>query len=194
MGLLRRALAWSLKPVLRAIARWSKDDDPWERFPYRIPVSRFGRGSYRPFKWYFEGGSLIPIKTLDEICDWLLGCEYAHDDLLFNEADFWQHPRTFEHLRKGDCEDHAIWAWRKLVELDIEAELVSGDWQPPGNKPGGTCGCVSVTTTRSTFSRQLGTVASEWSDPSSKRRLSTSRISASIGHFSTTRTLDSCAR
>src|SRR5262249_30023259 len=47
---------------------------------------------------------------------------------LFNESDFWQHPLTFEHLRKGDCEDHALWAWRKLVELGYPAELFVGQW------------------------------------------------------------------
>lgn len=71
------------------------------------------------------------------MCDWLLACEYLHDEALFNDADFWQHPTTFEHLRKGDCEDHALWAWRKLVELGFEAELISGTWQPQGSEPGG---------------------------------------------------------
>lgn len=66
------------------------------------------------------------MSSLDEIQDWLLQCEYARDEALFNESDFWQHPRTFEQLRRGDCEDHALWAWRKLVELGLEAELVSG--------------------------------------------------------------------
>ena len=123
--------------MLRVVARWSEGDDPWERFSYRVPVSAFGRGSYRPFKWYFEGESQVQVANLDDVCAWLLDCEYIHDDVLFNEPDFWQHPRTFENLRKGDCEDHAIWAWRKLVELGLEAELVSGDWQPPGDTPGG---------------------------------------------------------
>ena len=54
------------------------------------------------------------------------------DDQLFNEIDFWQHPRTFEHLRKGDCEDHALWAWRKLVELGHRAEFFVGQWLAGG--------------------------------------------------------------
>lgn len=137
MRLLRRALAWSLRPLLRAVARHSRNDDPWERIAYRVPLYRFGRGSYKPFRWYFEGPSQVSVSTLDEVCAWLLECEYAHDDTLFNESDFWQHPRTFEYLRRGDCEDHALWAWRKLVELGFEAELVSGTWHPPGDTPGG---------------------------------------------------------
>src|SRR5690348_3236184 len=46
-------------------------------------------------------------------------CEYVRDPV--HERDFWQHPKTFEQLRKGDCEDHALWAWRKLTELGISA-------------------------------------------------------------------------
>jgi len=59
-------------------------------------------------------------------CDWLRACDYVEDETLFNEKDFWQHPRTFEQLRRGDCEDHALWAWRKLRELGIPAEFVKG--------------------------------------------------------------------
>jgi hypothetical protein len=96
-----------------------------------------GRGSYRPFPWDFEGESQVRVSNLDELCEWLLECEYAHDEALFNDADFWQHPRTFEHLRKGDCEDHALWAWRKLAELGYEAELLSGIWHAHDDEPGG---------------------------------------------------------
>jgi hypothetical protein len=95
-------------------------------FPIVSPLHMYGGGSRRDFGWYFEGASAVSVRSLDDIQDWLLGCEYAHDLHLFQEHDFWQHPRTFEQLRKGDCEDHALWAWRKCVELGIEAELVSG--------------------------------------------------------------------
>lgn len=54
----------------------------------------------------------------------------------FHEADFWQHPRTFEHLRKGDCEDHALWAWRKLVEMGYRADLYVGEWPPDDDSDG----------------------------------------------------------
>ncbi|HRQ37164.1 MAG TPA: transglutaminase domain-containing protein [Chloroflexota bacterium] len=32
----------------------------------------------------------------------------------------------FETSRQGDCEDHALWAWRKLVKLGLPAEFVVG--------------------------------------------------------------------
>ncbi len=101
--------------------------DPWRATPQRVPLERFGAGARREFSWYFEGESLVRVDRIDELCAWLLECEYVRDPELFNERDFWQHPRTFEHLRKGDCEDYAVWAWRKLTEMGYDAELVSGE-------------------------------------------------------------------
>lgn len=101
-------------------------DDAWERYDYVAPPSAFGTGSRHEFSWYFEGESTVTATSIDDVQDWLLTCDYEHDPALFNEPDFWQHPRTFERLRRGDCEDHAIWAWRKLVELGYDADLVSG--------------------------------------------------------------------
>ncbi|HEU4996892.1 MAG TPA: hypothetical protein VFT29_18875 [Gemmatimonadaceae bacterium] len=120
-------------PLLRGLIRIVGVGDPWDRFPRRFPVRVFGTGSKREFRWYFEGHSSVDAQSLDDVCDWLLDCEYVSDPDLFHEPDFWQHPRTFERLKKGDCEDHALWAWRKLVELGFQAELMSGSWtQAPG--------------------------------------------------------------
>jgi hypothetical protein len=130
---LRRILYWTLRPAWRLLLRVMPVDDPWQRVEYRVPVRRYGFGSSHDFSWYFEGQSLVDVRTLDELQDWLMGCEYVQDEELFHETDFWQHPRTFERLRRGDCEDHALWAWRKLLELGYDAELVSGrtlPWQP----------------------------------------------------------------
>ncbi len=129
----RRALA----PLRRFLARSVQTGDPWERLPYHRQPKSFARGSMHPFPWYFEGESIVPVTSVGDICDWLLHCEYVRDADLFNEDDFWQHPRTFERLRQGDCEDYALWAWRKLVELGLEAELMSGAWHPPSDAPGG---------------------------------------------------------
>jgi hypothetical protein len=134
---IKRLVRWALGPLLRWVARSAQNDDPWERLAYKVPLRTFGRGSYKPFRWYFEGETRVQVANLDDICAWLLECEYVHDPDLFNESDFWQHPKTFEVMRRGDCEDHAIWAWRKLVELGFEAELLSGDWQPAGDTAGG---------------------------------------------------------
>ncbi len=107
--------------------------DPWERIGYRVPPRRFGPGSSHGFEWYFEGESTVAVSNVDDIVDWLLGCEYVSDPDLFRVDDYWQHPQTFEQIRRGDCEDHALWAWRKLIELGYDAELVAGrclPWTP----------------------------------------------------------------
>jgi hypothetical protein len=104
-------------------------DDTWERLTSRLVTPQFfGSGSSRNFSWYLEGESDIPVRVLDDVCEWLVACHYVRDDELFKKADFWQHPRNFEHLRRGDCEDHALWAWRKLIELGYRAEFFVGQW------------------------------------------------------------------
>jgi predicted transglutaminase-like cysteine proteinase len=66
------------------------------------------------------------VESIDEIVEWLRNCEYVTDTDLFHERDVWQHPSAFEQLRRGDCEDFALWAWRKLAELGVEAEFFVG--------------------------------------------------------------------
>ena len=68
----------------------------------------------------------VPVQSIDDIVAWLQSCEYVTDLDLFHERDFWQHPGTFERLRRGDCEDFALWAWRKLAEVGIDAEFCVG--------------------------------------------------------------------
>jgi hypothetical protein len=124
---IKRLLFVVFAPVLRWIVRLIHEDDPWQRSNHRVPVQRFGPGSLREFQWYFQGDSTVQVQSVEEICAWLAECQYVHDKELFNETDFWQHPRTFEYLRRGDCEDHALWAWRKLLGLNIQAEFISGE-------------------------------------------------------------------
>ncbi len=107
-------------------------DNPWERFASSVPLNVYGMGARREFRWYFEGQSVVEIQSIEEIQEWLLGCKYVSDSDLFQEADFWQHPCTFEQLRKGDCEDFALWAWRKMVRLGYQAEFVAGRCLQPG--------------------------------------------------------------
>ncbi len=92
-----------------------------------LEVRQFGPGSINAFTWYFEGQSQVNVSSIMDICNWLRACQYTHDQKLFMKHDFWQHPLTFEQIRMGDCEDHALWAWRKLVELGLKTEFVVGD-------------------------------------------------------------------
>jgi len=68
----------------------------------------------------------VRVQSIDDIVAWLQTCEYVTDFELFHERDVWQHPGSFETLRRGDCEDFALWAWRKLAEIGIDAEFIVG--------------------------------------------------------------------
>jgi len=117
-----RLLSWldRLRSPLRG------GESPWDRVAIDVPTIAFGPGSTREFGDYLEGDSLVSASSIDDIVQWLLTCEYVTDAVQFNERDLWQHPRSFEERRRGDCEDFALWAWRKLAEIGVEAELIVG--------------------------------------------------------------------
>ena len=121
-GLLRR--------ILRGFARVAGDltapESPWERVAVEVPARAFGPGSRRHFSHYLDGESSVRVESIDEMVEWLLECQYVTDANLFKERDLWQHPSAFESLRRGDCEDFALWTWRKLGEVGIEAEFYVG--------------------------------------------------------------------
>jgi len=94
-----------------------------------IPYRKFGKGSKNRFEVYLKRDSTVEIKSVRAICEWLIGCEYVRDQDLFDYPDLWQHPVDFEASRQGDCEDHSLWAWRKLYDLGIEAEFIVGKIQ-----------------------------------------------------------------
>lgn len=106
------------------------------RYEEAIPHRQFAMGSDKPFDWYFTSRSQVPIASIEDICDWLRQCDYVQDNLQFGKTDHWQHPtEELEQNRKGDCEDLALWAWRKLAELNIPAELVVGKHPANGPQP-----------------------------------------------------------
>ncbi len=120
------------KPLARLLLRTVPLENPWQRFVSPVPLGLYGLGARRDFCWYFEGESAVEVQSIEDVQEWLLDCAYVSDPDLFQEADFWQHPCTFEQLRKGDCEDFALWAWRKLVRLGYDAEFVAGRYVQPG--------------------------------------------------------------
>jgi hypothetical protein len=122
----RGSLQWLSSPLLRLAARLIGRESAWERLRIPVPPGAFGPGSERPFAQYFEGESLVRVASIEEIVAWLRTCEYVSDVELFRKRDVWQHPSAFEHRRRGDCEDFALWAWRKLGELGIDADFCVG--------------------------------------------------------------------
>jgi Bacterial transglutaminase-like cysteine proteinase BTLCP len=122
----RTSLQRLLAPVARLLVRIAPAAEHWERFELPIEHRRFGTGSLVRFQSYLDGPSRVRVGSLEEIRAWLLTCQYESDESLFASADHWQHPEDFERLRRGDCEDHALWTWRKLFEIGVDAEFVVG--------------------------------------------------------------------
>lgn len=125
-GRIDRLIRRLLSALIRRAWRVGPPDSPWERVPMRVSTTAFGPGSRRDFAQYFEGESHVPVASIDDIVEWLTRCQYVTDIDLFHEQDVWQHPAAFEQLRCGDCEDFALWAWRKLAEVGVEAEFYVG--------------------------------------------------------------------
>jgi hypothetical protein len=126
---MRRFLAFvvwrTFQAVLRGIIALLRPD-PWERIEQGLAVPWYGSGAPPDFREYLSGISSVDVESVDDICSWLRTCTFATDEALFGRADVWQHPLEFEVRRAGDCDCHALWAWRKLHELGISAEFLSG--------------------------------------------------------------------
>lgn len=120
----RRILSRSF---LRLVSGWVEHGDVW--CSEEVDLRPSWLGSTYDFWHYLDGDSTVEVRSPEEIWSWLTQCEKKSDLELFHERDYWQHPLTFEKLRAGDCEDHALWAWRKLGELGIPARFFVGRWQ-----------------------------------------------------------------
>jgi len=107
-------------------------DDVWHATYQNLPLKFFGGGARHNFDYYYTRSSNVEVSSIDDVGEWLLGCEYVTDREQFGVLDHWQHPTDFEATRKGDCEDFALWAWRKLVEMGHDAEFMVGKWLHDG--------------------------------------------------------------
>jgi hypothetical protein len=119
-------LEWLRSACLSVAHRLDLSDSPWERVPIDVPAAAFGPGSRCQFSHYFDSDSHVAVTSIDDIVAWLETCEYASDLEQFHEADVWQEPSAFEQRHRGDCEDFALWAWRKLIEIGLDAEFFVG--------------------------------------------------------------------
>ncbi len=112
--------------IMDLIVQHYNVDPVYKKQEARIRYHQFANGSKKPFPYYFERESQVPMRSREEIEHWLRGCAYLQDHIQFGQNDVWLHPVDFEQIRKGDCEDHALWAWRKLIDLNYTAEFVVG--------------------------------------------------------------------
>ena len=63
-----------LRHLFRFVFRLLPSRDPWERWELGLDVKLFGSSEY--FRAYSLRESSVAVGSLDEICEWLLGCEY----------------------------------------------------------------------------------------------------------------------
>ncbi|MEZ4703087.1 MAG: hypothetical protein R2834_22355 [Rhodothermales bacterium] len=129
LGAIRTAGSRAYGSLQRSVQRFlltTIHPDPWMRYRFAVPVHAYGAGSRHPFSWYFSGSLSDSVRSIDDVRQWVLDCDYARDVDQFDAVDYWQHPLLFERKRVGDCEDFSLWTWRRLVELGYDAEFVAG--------------------------------------------------------------------
>lgn len=68
----------------------------------------------------------VQCKTIGDVRNFLVRCQYVSDQELFDKRDYWQPPEDFERRRKGDCEDFALWTWRQLLSMGYDARFIGG--------------------------------------------------------------------
>jgi hypothetical protein len=83
-------------------------------------------GNTHPWNRYFNHPLMYYASTIQDVSSSLVTCRYRRDQETRSQRDFWEPPDEFERRRSGDCEDHALWAWRQLTELGYRARLVLG--------------------------------------------------------------------
>src|ERR1700719_1638512 len=85
-----------------------------------------GLHSTFPFGRYVSQPLTVKCSTLGDVRRFLAGCKYVSDQEQFGQKDYWQPPEDFEKSKKGDCEDYALWPWRKLLSMGYDARFVAG--------------------------------------------------------------------
>src|SRR5690349_14402192 len=92
----------------------------------RPDLRRRGLRSTAPMRRYVSQPLTVKCASLLEVRQFLCGCEYVSDQEQFGRRDYWQPPEEFERTKKGDCDCFALWTWRELLTLGLDARFVTG--------------------------------------------------------------------
>jgi hypothetical protein len=98
--------------------------DRYEQTRMPVPPARYGAPHKRAFADYLAGPSTVDAQSFESIEEFLRGCTYVDSPSRAN--DWTKLTAEFESTRVGNCLDHSLWAWRKMIELGYDAELVIG--------------------------------------------------------------------
>lgn len=110
------------------------EDDNWFSQVVGFSLYSLGGNCNKDMAWYLTGDSEVHISSVKELCEWLFSCEYISWEGQDRKTLDWQHPLDFEKEKKGNCVDFSLWAWRRLIELDVKVELFAGEWIRLGKK------------------------------------------------------------
>jgi hypothetical protein len=79
-----------------------------------------------PMGRYVSQPLAVKCETIEDVRQFLRTCVAMSDGELFGKRDYWQPPDEFERLKKGDCDDFALWTWRQLLSMGYDARFVGG--------------------------------------------------------------------
>jgi hypothetical protein len=86
-------------------------------------------GNTHAWNRYFDRSLQTNPRSVAEVAFFLRTCRYLCDQKIRGLPDYWEPPDQFEVMKAGDCEDHAIWAWRHLCDLGYRARFVLGNYE-----------------------------------------------------------------
>lgn len=72
---------------------------------------------------YLQQPSYVKCRSVEHVISWLLETRYHHSP---DHTDSMWSISQFEEKRKGDCMTRSLWAWKKLLELELDAWIVTG--------------------------------------------------------------------
>jgi len=79
-----------------------------------------------PMGRYVSQPLSIRCQNLTDVRSFLLQCKGVSDEEQFGKPEYWQPPDQFEHSKKGDCDDFALWTWRQLLSMGYDARFIGG--------------------------------------------------------------------
>jgi hypothetical protein len=129
---IHRLVQGAVRLPVRLLASQHKYSDVWAHRPIKIWFRDDLRGLAKIYHECLRSASSISVTNIEEIQSWLLGCRYVRMPYKEFGHDAWSIAR-FEQYREGDCKAHALWAWRKLIDLGYDARLVEGVLEPIGD-------------------------------------------------------------
>jgi Bacterial transglutaminase-like cysteine proteinase BTLCP len=90
------------------------------------PGRRRGLRPTLPMGRYVSQPLAVECKSIEDVRKFLASCRVVSDEELFGKMEYWQPPEDFEKLKKGDCEDFALWTWRQLLAIGYSARVMFG--------------------------------------------------------------------